>query len=419
LFTIEGYLCAQIRRVFSLKFNQKQDGMVVPVLVSISLVHLLNDTMQSVVPAIYPLLYELYGFSYTQLGMLTFANHLVASLAQPFIGAYTDRHPQPFLLPTGLFFTMMGMFLLAWSEMYVGFVVAVMLVGVGSSIFHPEGSRIVSLSSGSGKALAQSIFQVGGNSGQALAPLIAVLVFLPLGQRGALWFTAVAALAVLISVFLSVWYKERIADLPQKSLSPSSLPKLLRSKIYVALALVMLGIFSRTWFSAGIKDFLALYHKNETGMGEIYGQNLTFVFLLSAAIGTMIGGPIADRFGLKNTIVFSLLVSVPAAISINFASGFWLPFALFAAGFTLYSTFSVSLIYTLQLLPGQVGKVAGLIFGVAFGLSSLGSMAWGMLADQIGLGNMLFWCSWVPFFGVFTFFMPSEKAVRNWYEATE
>ncbi len=392
--------------------------MIVPVLAAVSFVHLLNDTMQSVVPAMYPLLYKLYGFSYTQLGVLTFANHLVASLAQPFIGAYTDRHPKPFLLPLGLLFTMLGMLLLGLAGAYFWFVVAVMLVGVGSSIFHPEGSRIVALSCGSGKkAMAQSIFQVGGNAGQAFAPLIALWVFVPIGQKGAIGFTAVAGLAVLVSVFLSLWYKERMTLLPPKTQSPSLLPKPLRRKVYFAVALVMLGIFSRTWFSAGIKDFFALYQEIETGYGEAYGQRLAFVFLLSAAMGTMIGGPIADRFGLKNTIVFSLLVAAPAALSINIANDFWLPVALFLAGFSLYSTFSVSLIYTMQLMPGQVGKVAGLIFGVAFGLSSLGSLALGALADVVGLGSMLFYCSWIPVLGAFAVFLPHEKQVRIWYES--
>ncbi len=406
------YLCG---KKLAISRERLTGGMTIPVLVSISFVHLLNDSMQSVVPAIYPLLYELYGFSYTQLGLLTFVNHIVASLAQPFIGAYTDRHPLPFLLPIGLLFTMVGMLLLAIVGQYGWFMVAVMLVGVGSSIFHPEGSRIVTLSAGSGKGLAQSVFQVGGNSGQALAPLIALWVFVPLGQSGALWFTGVAALAVVISLWLSGWYRVRIEDLPRKIHSPSNLPPPLKRRIYGAVALVMVGIFSRTWYSAGIKDFYALYQIQECGQTVQYAQGLVFIFLFSAALGTMTGGPIADRFGLKNTIAFSLLLAAPAALALNFARGIWLPVALFISGFSLYSTFAVSLVYTMQLLPGQVGKVAGLIFGFAFGLSSLGSLSLGMLSDMIGLGGMLVWCSLIPCIGALTFWLPHEKTVRQWY----
>jgi FSR family fosmidomycin resistance protein-like MFS transporter len=390
-------------------------NIVTPILAGITIAHLLNDIVQSVIPAIFPILQQSLRLSYTELGLIAFANNMTASLMQPLVGWYTDRKPHPYSLVGGMTCTLLGMLLLAFSSQLWMILIAVMLVGLGSAVFHPEGSRIVMLASGARIGLGQSVFQVGGNLGQSLAPLMTILIFAPLGQFGAIWFVGVAALAIVMLSYLANWYKSHIPSLRSRAVAARVRRTPHQQRVItMAIILVIFLAFARAWFVAGIGGFYAFFQMEHLHASLATAQIHTFVFMLFGAVGILLGGPFADRFGKRNVLMFSIFGCAPFALAIPFVSGFWTYIMLACAGFAILSGFSVSLMYMFDLMPGRTGLVSGLMFGLAFGLGAIGSIVLGKIADVIGIYNMMLLCCCLPCFGFLTIFLPNDAKIRAW-----
>ncbi|MCS6809343.1 MAG: MFS transporter [Bacteroidota bacterium] len=389
------------------------------ILTTISIVHLLNDIMQAVIPATFPILQQTMHLTYTELGLIGFANSMTASIMQPVIGWYTDTKPRPYWLPLGMVCTMVGMGLLSIVSSLAGLILAVMLVGLGSAIFHPEASRIVLLAAGEKRGLAQSVFQVGGNMGTSFAPLITLIIFVPLGQSGAIWFVGMAVIAIVMLIWVAHWYKIHLH-------SPNMhgrIGKVRRTHkqariIRFATALIIFLAFLRAWFVAGISNFYALFQIQHFGVPLSIAQAHTFTFLFSGAVGTLFGGMLADRFGKKYALVFSTLGCAPFALFLPFlnaaTSGIVSYFVIAGSGFTVLTGFTVALLYTLDLFPGRTGMVSGLMFGLAFGLGALGSLALGKLADWLSIDTMMILCCFLPFLGLTTYLLPDDTRIRAW-----
>lgn len=386
-----------------------------PVLLTISMVHLLNDTIQSVIPAIFPIIQQTLKLSYVELGMIAFANNFIASIMQPVIGRYTDTKPLPYLLPVGMAFTLVGMLLLAYSFNLALIIVSVSLVGVGSAVFHPEGSRVVIMAAGQRRGLAQSIFQVGGNAGQSLAPLMTALIFVPLGQSGAIWFTVLAALAFILLLYIASWYRQQVAVLPTVPVVKTEKVSTVRNKkVTFALILIVFLVFVRAWYGTGITNYYAFYLIEHYGLSIKDAQFYIFLYLLAGAIGIFSGGPLSDRFGKKNVILYSMIASAPLSFILPYVSLPWVYPILILNGFIILSSFSVTLVYALELIPGRIGTISGLIFGLSFGMAAIGAIALGKLADEFGLQFIMIVCGCLPALGIFTFLLPSEKQIHQW-----
>ncbi len=398
---------------------QVQQTILIPILGSVAIGHLLNDTMQAVLPAMFPLLHETLHLTYTELGVLAFANSFLASLIQPFIGTYTDKYPKPRLLPSAMVFFLIGMTMLAFSTTMVGLTIAVLLCGIGSAIFHPEGSRIVALSSGNRVAIGQSWFQIGGNTGQALAPLIAIALLPLTGQRGALLFTAVAFVALALLWYASSWHKAHLESQYNKARQQgiALTTHLHRKQLYIAFGLVIMLAFARSWYFVGITNYYALYQIKALGAEYKYAQMLVFVFMAAAAVGTLFGGKLSELVGMKRSLMMAMMIASPLTIALPYTSGLTTAILLGIVGFVLLATFSVGLSYAMELLPGQVGKVSGFMFGVAFGMGALGSLGLGKLADATSISFMMTVCSIIPLAGLAAIFLPHENTVRAWHKA--
>ncbi|WP_078554004.1 MFS transporter [Bacillus alkalicellulosilyticus] len=385
------------------------------ILLIIGFVHLLNDSIQAVVPAMFPILQASMGFSFTQLGIIAFALNATSSLIQPAIGLYTDKKPSPYALPIGLCFTLFGVLGLALSPSFWLIVISVVFIGIGSATFHPEGSRVAYMAAGARRGLAQSIFQVGGNSGQALAPLITALVLVPLGQSGAIWFTFVAALAVILLFYIAKWYSEQIVALSKSKQKTRNrkLPTKHKKTIIFAITLLIFLVFARSWFHAGITNFYAFYIIDSYQLSISQSQVFIFLFLGAGAVGTFCGGPLADRFGKRNMIMISMLASAPLALLLPHVTAFWAYPLVTVIGFIILSSFSVTVVYAQELVPGKIGMVSGLIIGLAFGMGAVGSIALGWLADSIGLTNTMLFTVSLPLIGALTFLLPSDQQLKD------
>ncbi|WP_246943394.1 MFS transporter [Bacillus pinisoli] len=386
------------------------------ILFILSLGHLLNDTLQSVVPAMFPILEKSMGLSFTQLGFIAFSLNIVSSVMQPAVGWYTDKRPFPYALPLGLACSMVGIFGLALAPNFWMILISVMIIGFGSAVFHPEGSRVTHMAAGNKRGLAQSIYQVGGNSGQALAQIITALILVPLGQFGAIWFTFVAALAVILLLFISRWYAERlqihskIANTSQKKEKKPTVTKAIK----LALLILILLVFARSWYGSAISNFYTFYVMDTYGKTIAESQIYIFVFLLFGAIGTFFGGPLADRFGRRTMILISLLGMGPLAIVLPFV-GPILAFILLAIiGLILLSSFSVTVVYAQELLPGKIGTMSGLIVGLAFGMGAIGSVALGAFIDIFGLTSTMVTISFLPLLGLLGFLLPKDEELKKW-----
>jgi len=388
-----------------------------PVLLIISLVHLLNDSIQSVIPAIFPIIQQTLHLTYLELGYIAFANNFVASIMQPVIGWYTDAKPLPYLLPIGMAFTLVGMLGLAFSFNLSLIILSVSLVGIGSAIFHPEASRVVVMAAGHRRGLSQSIFQVGGNAGQSLAPIMTVVIFVPLGQFGAIWFTVIAAVAIILLFYITNWYRQQLLtySLAEKPAKPVT-NKTRNKKVGFALFLIVFLVFVRAWYGAGITNYYAFYLMENYGLSVKDAQFYIFLYLVSAAVGTFSGGPLSDRFGKKNVILFSMIASAPLSILLPFVSLSWTYPILLLNGFIILSSFSVTLVYALELIPGKVGTISGMVFGLSFGMAAIGAIALGGLADIMGLKFIMVACGFLPALGILTLLLPSEKQIRQWNE---
>lgn len=381
---------------------------VMPVLVAISFSHLLNDTIQSLIPAIYPLLKESLLLNFTQIGLITFTFQLTASILQPFVGFYTDRRPLPYSLAAGMGLTLLGLVLLSRAGSYPLVICSAALVGMGSAIFHPEASRLAHLSSGGRYGFAQSLFQVGGNTGSSLGPLLAALIVVPRGQAHILWFSLAAFLGILILSRVGIWYQNNLHWLKTKRAVSRHGPRVIERKtVVMSLTILIALIFSKYFYLASLSSYYTFFLIGKFNLSIQAAQIYLFVFLFAVAAGTMIGGPIGDRFGRKNVIWVSILGVAPFSLLLPHVNLFWTAILSVIIGLVLASAFSAILVYAQELLPGNVGLIAGLFFGLAFGMAGIGSALLGTLADYTSIAYTYQVCSFLPLIGLLTAFLPA------------
>jgi len=380
---------------------------VLAILLAISFSHLLNDTIQSLIPAIYPLLKASFHLSFVQIGLITLCFQMTASILQPCVGFYTDRRPRPFSLAWGMGLTLGGLTILAFAGSFGMVLLAAALVGMGSSIFHPESSRVAYLASGGRRGFAQSIFQVGGNAGSSLGPLLAALVVVPYGQKNVLWFALLALLGIAVLWGVGNWYHQGLTK-PKSAPSSTAGAAALPSR-RVLFALLILGalIFSKYFYLASLTSYYTFYMMGKFHLSIQGAQFHLFLFLFAVAVGTILGGPIGDRFGRKLVIWVSILGVAPFSLALPYANIFWTGVLSIIIGLILASAFSAILVYAQELLPGRVGLISGLFFGFAFGMAGIGSAVLGELADRTSIGYVFHLCSFLPLIGLLTAFLPS------------
>jgi MFS transporter, FSR family, fosmidomycin resistance protein len=379
------------------------------ILVSLSVCHLLNDMNQSLVPAMYPILKDTYHLDFGQIGLITLAFQLTASMLQPVVGLVTDRRPQPYSLPIGMGSSLIGLLLLAVANSYFTILCAAALVGLGSSVFHPESSRVARMASGGRHGFAQSLFQVGGSTGSAIGPLLAAFIVVPRGQGSVAWFSAAALLAILLLANVSLWYSRRLAQRPTtgRSARNAAYAVLSRKKVLGAIAILVALLFSKNVYTSSLSSYYTFYLIHKFGLSVQDAQVHLFVFLGSVAVGTFVGGPVGDRFGRKPVIWFSILGAFPFALMLPYAGLMWTGILSVAIGLILASAFSAILVYAQDLMPGRVGTVAGMFFGFSFGLGGLGAAALGEIADWTSIETVYRVCSFLPLIGLLTAFLPN------------
>ncbi len=380
------------------------------VLAAISFCHMLNDMMQSLLPALYPMLKSSYALSYSQIGLLTFTFQVTASLLQPIIGSYTDRRPRPYSLAAGMGFTLAGLALLAWARNFPLLLLAASLIGSGSSVFHPESSRVARMASGGRHGLAQSVFQVGGNVGSAAGPLLAAFIVLPRGQSSVAWFSFAALLAMLVLYNVGHWYKSHgLARLKPRASAADARPAPPRRTVMLTIGVLLVLIFSKYFYMASLTSYYTLYLINRFAVSVQDAQLLLFLFLASVALGTVIGGPLGDRFGRKYIIWVSILGVLPFTLLLPHASLYWTAVLTVPIGLILASAFPAIVVYAQELLPGRTGTVAGLFFGFAFGMGGVGAAALGALADFAGIGFVYQVCAFLPALGLLAALLPDVE----------
>ena len=399
----------------SVTLESKLEKTVYPILFAISFSHLLNDTIQSLIPAIYPILKSNYSLSFAQVGLITFTFQMAASLLQPFVGLYTDRKPQPYSLATGMAFTLSGLIVLSMSHNFHLVLVSVALIGIGSSIFHPESSRMAHAAAGIQPGLAQSIFQLGGNLGSSIGPLLAAWIIVPHGQMSIVWFSLIALLAIFILTKVGNWYKENVIKrrLKQKQKTIVIHSSFSKRKVAFSVSILLVLIFSKYFYLASLTSYFTFYLINKFHVGIQTSQIYLFVFLFSVAAGTLIGGPLGDRFGRKYVIWFSILGTAPFSILLPYANLFWTGILIVPIGLILASAFSAILVYAQELIPGKIGLVSGLFFGFAFGMGGIGSALLGNLADKTSILYVFHICSFLPLIGIITGFLPNIEGTKK------
>ncbi len=378
------------------------------ILAAISLSHLLNDMIQSLILAIYPMLQSEFSLSFVQIGLITLTFQLTSSLFQPVVGFYTDKYPMPWSLPVGMCFTLTGLVILALAGSFPTILLAAALVGTGSSVFHPESSRVARMASGGRHGLAQSLFQVGGNFGSSLGPLLAAILIAPYGKGNVAWFVLAALLAIVVLLQISRWYatQHRIAKGRAGTTVASPLP---RKKVILAVTVLLLLIFSKYFYMASISSYFTFYLMHKFGLSVQSAQLHLFGFLFAVAAGTVIGGPVGDRIGRKYVIWGSILGVAPFTLVLPYASLFWTGILVVIIGFILASAFSAILVYAQELLPGRIGMVSGLFFGFAFGMGGLGAAVLGVIADHTSIELVYKICAWLPLLGMLTLFLPDNR----------
>lgn len=390
------------------------EGTVYSMLVICSVSHFLNDMIQSIIPSIYPILKDKFDFTFMQIGIITLVFQMASSILQPFTGLYADKRPQPYALSVGMCFTLVGLLLLAFAGNYLLILMAVTVVGLGSAVFHPTASRVAQMASGGKKSLAQSIFQVGGNGGSAVGPLLAALIILPFGQHAIAWFALAALLAAVIMIRLGAWYKARLAYVvnhPQQQ--PLLNHNISRRAKYGALVILILLVFSKYFYTACITSYFTFFLIDKFGVSVAASQIYLFVFLAAFAIGTVAGGMLGDRFGRKYVIWFSILGAAPFAIALPFVNLTWTIICCFFSGLIIASAFSSIVVYATDLMPDKVGMIAGIFFGLMFGLGGLGSAFFGWLADKTSIEFIFEVSAFLPLLGVIAGFLPNTQKVNS------
>lgn len=378
-----------------------------PILATISVCHLLNDMMQSLLPAIYPMLKRNYDLDFGQIGVLTFTFQFTASVLQPMVGYYTDRKPLPYSLASGMGFTLMGLVLLAYAHNYTALLLAAALIGIGSAVLHPESSRVARMASGGRHGLAQSLFQVGGNAGSAIGPLLAAFIVLRYGQSSVAWFSIAALLGMFLLIHVGRWYKDhglaRMKPHTEKGGAPAALP---RAKVKLAIVVLIALIFSKFFYMASMTSYYTFYLIDRFQVSIQSAQIHLFVFLGAVALGTITGGSLGDRFGRKAVIWVSILGVLPFTLLLPYANLFWTGVLSVPIGFILASAFPAIVVYAQELMPSRIGTVAGLFFGFAFGLGGIGAAVLGEFADATSIQLMFHVCAFLPIIGLLASFLP-------------
>jgi len=381
---------------------------VYPILFSIAFAHLLNDLLQAVIPAAYPVLKENYHLTFTQIGLITFAYQMAASILQPLVGLYTDKKPKPYSQIFGMCFTLAGIVLLSFASSFFVVIVSVILVGIGSSIFHPEASRISFLASGGKRGLAQSIFQLGGNAGTALGPLLVALIVVPNSQQYIVWFAIVAGIALIVLSRIAVWYQHHLSLRASKK-AVIELPDISQTMVVVSVIILLVMIFSKFFYMASMSSYFTFYLIEKFSLSVQDAQFYLVLFLASCAVGTLIGGPLGDKFGRKYVIWFSVLGVAPFTLLLPYADLFWTGVLSVVIGIIISSAFPAILVYAQELLPKKLGMVSGLFYGFAFGMGGLGSALLGNLADHTSIEYVYYLCSYLPLIGIIALFLPNLK----------
>ena len=377
------------------------------ILAAISVSHLLNDMIQSLILAIYPLLQNEFSLSFTQIGLITLTYQITASLLQPLIGSYTDKHPQPYSLPIGMGFTLSGLLLLAVAQSFPVVLLAAALVGTGSSVFHPESSRVARMASGGRHGLAQSLFQVGGNFGSSLGPLLAALIIAPYGKGNVAWFSLAALLGIVVLLQISKWYRQQNQLAKKRGPVNTQVTLLPRKTVAMSMGILLILIFSKYFYLTSLSSYYTFYLIHKFGVSVQSAQIHLFVFLFAVAAGTIIGGPVGDKIGRKYVIWVSILGVAPFTLLLPHANLMWTSVLSVIIGVILASAFSAILVFAQELMPGKVGMVSGLFFGLAFGMGGLGAAVLGYVADKTSIELVYQICAFLPLLGILTAFLPN------------
>ena len=391
------------------------ESTVFTILLNISFCHLLNDTIQSLIPSIYPIVKDSFKLNFAQVGLITLTFQLAASLLQPFVGLYTDKKPQPFSLAIGMSFSLAGLLVLSFAGSFSMLLLAVGMIGIGSSIFHPEASKVAYMAGGNRRGLAQSIFQVGGNAGSSIGPLLAALIIVPYGQSNIVWFSLLALIAIIVLITIGKWYKNNLDKLTRKAIARNEKTGSALSKrtVVMSVAILLVLIFSKYFYLASMTSYYTFYLIDKFHVSVQSSQLYLFIFLFSVAAGTLLGGPLGDKFGRKYVIWFSILGAAPFTLLLPHANLFWTSVLSVFIGVIIASAFSAILVYAQELLPGKVGMVSGLFFGFAFGMGGVGSALLGVLADHTSINYVYQVCAFLPLIGLLTGLLPNIGVHRK------
>ena len=392
----------------------KQERTVFAILLAISISHFLNDMMQSIIPAIYPMIKEKYGFSFGQIGVITFAFQMTSSLLQPFVGWFADRRPRPYSLSLGMLFTLTGIIALSFANSFVLILLSVSIIGWGSSVFHPSASRVAQMAAGTRNGLAQSIFQVGGNGGNALGPLLAAVIVIPFGQYAIAWFALAALLASATLFRVGGWYKRALVYASVKKRAVSTLRQPLSSRrVAWAVVVLVILVFSKAFYMSSMTSYFTFFLINKFGVSVQISQLCLFAFLAAVAVGTLLGGHLGDKYGRKYVIWGSILGAAPFTLILPYLSFSLTVFVAIIIGLVISSAFSAILVYATELKPGHVGMVAGVFFGFSFGLAGIGSAFFGWLADRTSIDFIFHISTLLPFLGIVAAFLPNIDPKRK------
>jgi len=381
------------------------------ILLMVSLGHLLNDMFQAVIPSIYPIIKESLGLSFTQIGIITLANQITSSLLQPMVGYLSDKHPRPYGLAVGMCFTLTGLLLLSFANSFWLVLLSVAFVGMGSSVLHPESSKVARMASGGAKGMAQSIFQIGGNIGRAFAPIAVALIVVPHGQGSIRWFGLLAIVAIWLLSRIGKWYKKQL-ELYGRGKSKFDIENqthLSRRQVFVALLVLLVLMFSKDFYTANIQNYITFYMIDKFSLSVTASQYVLFAFLISTAVGLLVGGALGDRYGRKYVIWVSILGSSPFALLLPYCNLTWTIVLVILVGMVMSSAMSAILVYGTELLPGNVGMISGAFFGLSFGLGGIGSALFGWLADVSSIQYVFQLTAFLPLLGIVTYFLPNIK----------